>query len=474
MELTQIQRYLKQLETFGVGGRVFNPASRQPGLINRDHETHIMDSGRLKIDDAELNPAYAATKAFLSGLASGTPPSQGEIEKTLKQAFEEIAMLKGCRMWGDPSLVTESRMHALAAARIEAVNNFVVARPNFKNLYFDNVTLASDEQPYIVNETKAEIQITSIGEDGTPQRNRFIKPQSRTPIGLFFLSSQIARVKTLDLYKGEIASRITSTLDISRDLNIEEDLKFWALVNLPATAGGCFGPFSYENGNAQPQLRVWQAHSAIDQTQFPETNDYDLTQSPYTTYNPSPVGNLTGFEPKVITAITDYCVRFDDIFDGPITFTGDIIMPPKDIANIDVIFLPVANAYEQKIQEQLNYDEMGFKGFNLYGKRIRLIPNLFITRGTCYPVFNRKPGISYTKPGLDRELVEVNQPENWEQRQMRKVYGAAIIAQRRQFVMRIKYSEASASSSTDSFRTFPYESLVGSSLTASEQYPTTS
>ena len=457
-----IQGPLHYLKTFGVSGRISDPEAQR-----RDPRYAAMVDG----DDM-----LAAKTAYFTALASATPQTDAEKARTLQLAWEESCRYDGQKaLWGDTQGVAKNSIrHALAAARIEYINNWVVARPNFRSLYFDVTSLAMDEQPFIVNETENEISITWMSEDGSPERNRFVKPQSRTPVALSFKSTKIARVKTLDLYRGNVADRINSTLNLARDMDINLDLTYFGMLNAPLASGGAFGVFSYENGRTADNLKLWRAHSAIDQTQLPTTNDYDLTASPRTTNNPSPVGNFTSLGINIVTAIQDYCNRFGDLFGGPIVWNGDIIVPAYDISDIAVAWLATANVAEQKIQQDLNSG--GYRSFNYQGQNVKLIPSLFITRGTCYPVFNRKPGVAFEKPSLDRELVTVNMEQNYEDRQLRKVIGGVVIAQRRPYVMRIKYSTASNSSSTDDFKTFLSANMgvVGGTQTESEAIPTIS
>jgi hypothetical protein len=458
MDIKTIERAVSNLKTFGVTGKVFD---RDQMAMGRDYIT-----ARHGRDAQEAHEQYFT--ALMSAMRD-TAPTKEQIATVYREAYEEIAGSSGRHLYGDPGLIDRSKMHALAAARIEKINNFVWARPGFMSLWFEEQTLALDEQPFFLNETNNQTAVTMIGEDGTPERNRAVKPQSVTPVPLYLKSTKIERYKTLDLYRGNVADRIRVTLNLPRDLGIDMDLSFFQLLNLPMTQGGAFGPFSYENSNSNPALRLWNAHTSLDQTQLPTTNDYDLTQAPGSATNPSII-QLSALDPTIIYAIKDYCDRWSDIMDGGrLMFTGDIICPAADIINLAIKWLPVANANQQTIQKDLN--EQGWTSFNFAGVNVRLIPSLFITRGTCYPTFNLKPGIAYMKPGFDREITEVNIIENWEQTQMRKMFGAALPAQRRWRAMRLKYSTASNSSSTDTYPVFPTTETIGGSQTVSEVSP---
>ncbi len=450
------------------GGRVYDPEKREP---SNDHLYSIPNG----ILGGGLD-AFETRKDYFQQLAAAavTPEERNAL---LQDAHNEILGLtrngNQTAIVGDPRLAADREnhpYHALAAARIEEVNNWVWAFPGFMQFYATDITLAPDEQPYIVNETMQEISVTWIGEDGTPVRQRVIRPQARTPIPLYVLSTTAVRYKTFDVYRGDVRERTTKVIDIARDLKIKLDLLLFGLMNLPQSSGGCFGPFSYEQAASDPELRIYQPHSGIDTTQLPTTNDLDLTQTPGSATNPTPV-QLSSFGINIIPVILDYANRWGDIFDGgALVPTGEILVPAADIANIAYAFLPVANALEQRIQEEIN--RLGYFGVNYLGRNWHFIPSLFIQRGTCYPRFNKKPGIIYSKPALDREWVETNIPENWEERYMRRVVGAIFPAQHRIRTLRIKYASFSTSSSSVSFPAWQTAVIQGGAQTYEEPYPT--
>lgn len=452
------------------GGRIFDPA--KPERSN-DH-FYSVPNGVL---GGGLD-ALQSHKDYFTALAAANVTDE-ERKTLLQDAHNDIlgATKHGTRtaVMGDPRLAMDrdnNPYHALASARIEEINNFVWAFPGFMQYYATEVTLAPDEQPFLINETMQEISVTWIGEDGTPVRQRVIRPQARTPVPLYVLSTAAVRYKTFDVYRGDVRERTTKVIDIARDLKIKLDLLLFGLMNLPQSSGGCFGPFSYENTAADPELRIWQPHSGIDVTQLPTTNDLDLTATPGSATNPTPV-QLSAFGINIIPVILDYANRWGDIFDGgALVPTGEILVPAADISNIAYAFLPVANGLEQRIQEEIN--RLGYFGVNYLGKNWYFIPSLFIQRGTCYPRFNKKPGVIYSKPALDREWVEVNIPENWEERYMRKVVGALFPAQHRIRTLRIKYATQSGSSSLVSFPAWQTAVIQGGANTEKEPYPTIS
>lgn len=351
----------------------------------------------------------------------------------------------------DGSPIRNTKMHQLCAARIELINNFIVARPNFRSWFFEEVPLADDEQPYIVNETNNEVGIVHIGEDGTPERQRLVRPQARTPLALRIISSLKVRYKTFDVYRGNVAELTRKTFDIARDLEIKWDIELFHLINQPVANGGAFGPFSFENNRSQPQLRIWVPHSALVVSHFPTTNDYDLTAAAGSATNPTP-DQITDnkFNIAIIRAIVDYENRWPDLFEGgKLMATGEIMVPASDIIAIAYAFTPTANVNEQRIQEEIN--RTGYMSVDYLGRNWKFIPSFFLQSGICYPRFNLMPGLVFSKTGMDREHLETNLTENWEERQMQKVYGAATITQRRIRCMRIKYMSNAASTASEAF-----------------------
>jgi hypothetical protein len=286
--------------------------------------------------------------------------------------------------------------------------------------------------------------VTYIGEDGSPLRNMPIRPNSKYPIALRFVSSKTERYKTMDVYRGDVAALTRATFNIARDIDISLDLTHFRLYNDTAQNGGCFGAFSYEQGNADPTTRLWVPHSSLVTSHFPTTNDYDLTQAPGSASNPMSA-STAHLDIPVLQAIMDYCNRWPDLFEGgALVPTGEILTPASDIIKIAEKFTPTANAAEQKMQEEINAN--GYMEVNYMGRRWKFIPNFFIQPGTCYPRFNQVPGMSFNKAGLDREILNTNLAENWEERSMRKVLGMAIPAQRRRRALRIKYASTGSSS----------------------------
>lgn len=368
--------------------------------------------------EGKIVPKDAAVRDFLTTLAAATPDPKEQAQMIIDA-------------WGDK---TGNLQTALSALRVEQVGNFIAAESTFKSAFFNTVTLAPDEQPTVENTSKNEIRIGSLGEDGKPEQVRVVKSESNYNVGLSFITSDIVRVKTLDLYKGNVAAAANATFDIARDLRVKLDRLHYTLYTKAATLGGPFGLFSYEQVRTAKEQRIYVPHSVIVTSHLPTTNDIDLTSG----NGESPAGTSTKFGVHVLKKIVDYAFKWGNLFPGgPLVPTGEIIVPSSDIVAIADDTTPSSNTATNDLQDQIN--QHGYAWLNWLGRTWKFIPDVTIASGTCFPRFNLLPGISYEKPGFDKEFSNLNNIENWEERWQRKVWGAVIINQYRIRALRIKY-----------------------------------
>lgn len=368
-------------------------------------------------------PLTEARQAFIKELRDAEPNPVAAAQM-LQQA------------WDDPGT-----MLALNAVRLEQVGNYIFSESTFMNMFFEINTLQPDEEPFYINETMQEIAVANMGEDGSPEMVRVVKPEARTSIALHFIASRKVRYKTLDVYRGVVSDVATRTFDIAQDLQFKLDRKHYDLLNAATSAGGCYGVFSYEQGRANTATRIYVPHSGIITTHLPTTNDFDMNDSANTTNNPNANGGLTVFGIAVLKAIQNYADKWANVLPDAsgarLVPTGEIIVPASDIIAIADVADPAMDVAAQRIQEDINRD--GYTSLQYLGRQWRFIADVTIPAGTCFPRFNMVPGKSYTKPSLDKEFVETNEEENWERRYQRKVYGACIVSQHRPRALRIKY-----------------------------------
>lgn len=383
-------------------------------------------------------PKDKAVREFLTQLASIDPDPK-------KQADMMIAA------WEDG---TGELQKSLNAVRVETVGNFIAAESVFKSAFYETATLKPDEEPWYTNETGQEMRIGSLGEDGSPEQVRVVKPEAKTAIGLYTVASDWFKYKTLDIMKGDVSAAQQKTVNIARDLTFKLDRKHYDLLVASLANGGCFGAFSYEQARTNKATRIYLAHSGIITSHLPTTNDIvngtvgGPTGTRYTVqyYDPAfeadgtTATDYTGFRPAVLRAIIDYAASWGKYLPdgaGMLVPTGEIIVPSSDIINIGLGLLPSNNDTANSLQQQVQ--DNGYFSLTLLNKTWKFIPDVTIAAGTCFPRFNMLPGISYEKPSWDKEFVERNDIENWERRFQRKAWGAVIIAQRRVRAIRVKY-----------------------------------
>ena len=374
-------------------------------------------------DDGTLNvvPTDAAVRNFLTTLCADSKDDK-EVAEKIKAA------------WNDPQAQL-----ALNGARIWQVGNFIAAESTFRSAYFELVTLKPDEEPWVQNETKNEVRVGSISEDGTPETVRVLKADSKFALGLYMIASDYVKYRTLDLYKGDITAPQKATFDIARDLTFKLDRLHYNLLMASVANGGAFGAFTTEQGKTNRSQRIYMAHSGIELEHLPTTNDFVNTDvSAWDPGAPNPA--LTGFRPAVLKVVESYANRWGNALPdnaGRLVPTGEIIVPASDLENMGH-YLEVQNGTpETNLQSQV--EQNGFAQLKLWGRTWRFIPDVTIPKGICFPRFGLAVGLSFDKPSHGGEDVVTNKLEHWEKRAQSRAWGAAIVSQWRVRACRVKY-----------------------------------
>lgn len=384
-------------------------------------------------------------------------PKDEAVKNFLKTLASESIDMKDLRdkivaAWDDPK---GEIAKSLNAARVTTVSNYIAAESTFKSAFFTTETLGDADEPFYTNETKNEVRISTLGEDGSPEHVRLLNPYARANVGLYLLTSDWVRWKTRDIYRGDVSATIQNTIDIARDMRFKLDRVHYDMLNLAVASGGCFGAFSYEQARSNKAQRIYLSHSGIVTAHLPTTNAVvnGTTGGPGGTrftvrfYDPVYAADGTtpsaynGFRPAVLMSIIDYADSWGDALPagGRLVPTGEIIVPASDVIDIATYMSPTnVDKVQTRIQEDIINN--GYTSLSLLGRNWRFIPDVTIPVNTCYPVFNLKPGLSYEKPSWNKEQSRRDDDENWEERRQQALYGAVIPSQWRPRAMKITYA----------------------------------
>ncbi len=347
--------------------------------------------------------------------------------------------------WDDPKLRRE-----LCEVRVQTVNNFIRAEGNFLTNFFTEVPLGPSDRPAIQNETKNEIDVGYISQDGRARSMKAINPQTEALVDLRTVGSERVGYFLQDIYNGNIAPAAQRTFDISWDLTFKIDRLAKTLLSAALGSGGVYGTFTI-TGNRQN--RVYVPHSGIDTSNLPTTNDIILSNDyvngssgqkwfeywDAAKYNSATESSTTSgkFRLDVLRAVNKYCNAWGNLLGGPLRPTGVIIVPSGDSTGLVNEVSPTGQAFNTVAEGLLhNYQTIP----NYLGVNWTLVPDATLPSGTCYPILNRPVGNYYTKSSMDMEEVDTQRTKNWEERAMTKVVGFAIPSPNRPFACRVKYA----------------------------------
>ena len=372
----------------------------------------------------------AADKKLFTGLGYN-----GEVMGRVREYFAEMGadetpVTEKCKMLMDARdaqlMGNLDKMQELCAIRVETVNNYILGNSNFLK-FFEMVSMADNERPVIQNETKQEIRIGYISDDGTPERTKVIKPQAETAIDLRYLVSDEVDYRITDIYNGNIAKTAQATFDIAYDLSMQTDKEAFTLFIASVANGGALGAFDLTNANKANNVFV--PHSRIKAGNLPPTN---VLEAP----------GLSGaslFNFGCLDTVQRYANRWGQAFsDGPLVPSGEIIINSADAHEIAKGIVP-SGSTSNKVADQLL--EQGWAKVHYLGRDwmftadATLDPDVHV----AYPVFNKPVGKVFLKPGLDMDVVEQKPRQNKEVRYQQKVFGIYIPSPWRVRAASIKY-----------------------------------
>lgn len=348
--------------------------------------------------------------------------------------------------WNDPV-----KRRELCELRVDTVNNFIRAEGLFLANFFSEVPLGPADRPVVQNTTKQEIEVSYVSQDGRPRGRKTINPTGEEFVDLAIVSSERVGYFMRDIYNGNIANVAQNTFDIAFDLTFKIDRLAKDLMHKAVGSGGVYGDFVTTGTRHN---RVYAAHSGINTSNLPPTNDIVLSTD-YVTgssgkkwfeYWGASKGNGDGtngtsndFRLDVPKATVNYCNRWANTLNGPLRPTGVIIVPSGDSTGLAGEVSPTGTMFNTVAESLLhNFQTIP----NYLGVNWVLIPDATLPPGVCYPVLNRPVGRYYTKADWEQEFIKTEPEKNWEERSQQKLVGLAIRIPDRVHAVRVRYTEA--------------------------------
>ena len=320
--------------------------------------------------------------------------------------------------WNDPA-----KMRQLCELRVEQVNNYIWASSNIAALFFRVQTLSKPDRPVVQNETKNQIKIGYIAQDGGPKSVKLENPQEETLIPLKYLWSDSYGYFLTDIYNGDISASALKTINISFDLQRKIDSLAFTLLTASLGSGGAFGTFTTTGTKVK---RVYVPHGDIDTSNLPTTNDVVLSDNT----------SSTNLRMDVLRKAIRYCDQWANAFaDGALRPTGKVLVPSSDADGILNEITPTGSTNNPIADAAMN----SYTSFSYAGVNWMLVPDNTLAPKTCYVQLNKPVGTIFAKPDLDEEYVETDRKKNWEERSQRKVVGFYITEPDRVRALRIKY-----------------------------------
>lgn len=321
----------------------------------------------------------------------------------------------------------------LAEIRIETVNNFIWASSNALT-FFDEVSLAPAEEPFLENTSRWTINVDYVGQDGRPKKTMNIRYQDEARVDLHTLSTEELEYVIFDIYKGDVRSPQLANVDMAYELMMKVDGILWPFIKnriLPASGGG--SSFNFSSGARSS--RVFVPHPNIATGNLP-TSNYLV-----------PDGNsgVSTWRKDCLDLILIYVASWGSnaFRDGPLK-PMTVYMPSSDVMGLLNEIQIVSEAFPNAVVEQIL--ETGFI-LSYGGVKWSFVGDSTLDPddGMAYVRMNKPIGTFYTKPAADKTLIDRSTAlakENKESISMTKVIGTALPTSKIINVVGIRYRNA--------------------------------
>ena len=349
----------------------------------------------------------------------------GQRLKDSLAAMDDEAQNKASVKLHQEAMHDPDKRRELCRLRIQTTENYILASNNFFRLFFNVVSLADDEAPIIQNNTTQEIRVGYVGQEGSPECIKVLKPQAEQQVALALVSTDKVRYRLRDIYSGDISQSAIKTVHLAFDMANKLDALCYNLMTASVVNGGAFGTFTFTGNKAS---RIWLANSRILAANLPTTNDITVTGTT----------GSTKFRSAVFAAIGAYAAKFTGAFPGGDLFpTGEVLVPAGDIYDLADEILPTGSTSNPVADSLLTGGPIRLGSY--LGRPWVLIPDNTIASGICYARYNKSAGTAFLKSSWDQEFVDTEPMKNEEARWQQKAFGAAIAGPNRLNVARFTY-----------------------------------
>lgn len=335
-----------------------------------------------------------------------------------KDAFAEVVRRI---VEGDESERAEAQQE-LQGIVIWSVENYLFAASNYVS-FFETGTLGETDTAFIelTDNHYFEAYVSLIGQDGGAPRWQRIRTRDKQIIPFYQLTTDELEYPIMDLYQGKIADRSKIGLDLAADIGWKLDARLFDSI------ADLIGPFTLSGNKLN---RVYVAHSRIKTANLPTTNLLVAAGNTGTSL----------FRKACLDSIIAYAKAWGDqsFADGPLNPQA-VFVPSAHITGFlqDCLIADPDNKINAQVFEFgiiMSYG--GFKWMFIAD------PTLDPADGLAFVKFNKPVGKHWTKPSMDKNLVDDSialQKENRETQLLIKTFATALPAYRRMNVAAVKY-----------------------------------
>lgn len=293
--------------------------------------------------------------------------------------------------------------------KIERVTNYLVNNLNFGR-FFEVRTLGEKDSPAIQNNSKNQMNVKYVGQDGGHHETQVAPLQQNSTVDLKVLATEEVEFIYRDIYTGDLTQNLQSTFDLQFDLDNQLDKICFDLLDT------IFGNFTLTGAKAG---RVYVPNTRIRSGVLPTKNNLLISDVGATLDANSKFGQ------PVFEALIDYCARFARTDSaGDLMPTGELVVAAQDCREI-ISGLEITAAQKTEVGEFLLKNGW-FNIGEILGVNWNVIPDNTIARKKLYARLNKPVGILWLKPSMADGEMTVDRRKNLAKQWMKICIGLAI------------------------------------------------